>query len=221
MKRKVLYSAIWREGYPFSSLVETVQAANRPSDLVETDSFLVVWGGADISPALYNHPESRTTYSGGNRDGIEWALMKAAVKKGIPIIGVCRGAQMLCALAGGYLLQDVDNHSGSHQVNTINGDTLTVNSIHHQMMAGYEKVGHELLAWSETNRSPSYIWQDDKKWTPPDGWKEPEFIYFTDVKGFAVQWHPEMMRENSPATEFIMSVIKDKVSSYEHATESV
>lgn len=212
-KAAVIYSGMWASDcHPFHSLARVAKPALKPEDMTESSSILVVWGGADISPALYGHPQSRTTYPGRDRDPIEWALMKRAVEMGIPIIGVCRGAQMLCALAGGFLIQDVRGHSGHHTVETHRGDSLTVNSIHHQMMAGLEKVPHELLAWSTTNRSNQYIWKDDQIYNPPEGFVEPEFVYFPEVRGFAIQWHPEMMSENSPATRFIMDEYEDRVN---------
>jgi gamma-glutamyl-gamma-aminobutyrate hydrolase PuuD len=203
--KRILYSAMYAGVYPFEDLAEEARAVMHPSEMTETDSVLVVWGGADISPQLYNHPSSRTVYTSPTRDRVEWGCMQQAVKMGIPIIGVCRGAQMLCALAGGFLIQDVSNHAGAnHTITTIDGTVMHVNSIHHQMMAGLELVDHELLAWSTAALSPRYIWKDDLVYNPPEGFKEPEMVYFPKVKGLAIQWHPEGMREESPATQFVM-----------------
>lgn len=211
---KTLYSALWLDSHPFDELVDAVEQVNTPDQLTNEDSILVVWGGADINPTLYNHSSSRTTYPGGKRDVLEWALMKTAVAKNIPVIGVCRGAQMLCALAGGYLLQDVRGHLSHHSINTFNGLTLEVNSIHHQMMC-WDEEGMtdlpELLAWASQPQGKSYIWKNDLQWIPPEGWVEPEFVYFPNVKGFAIQWHPEMMPSHAPATQFILSQIKEKL----------
>jgi putative glutamine amidotransferase len=208
-----LYCALWSEdGYPFAELADEVQVVHHPDEFSETeDGILVVWGGADIDPALYKHPASSRSGFGGRRDVLEWVLMQGAVKRGIPIIGVCRGAQMLCALAGGYLLQDVANHGGRHEITTITGEKLMVNSIHHQMMEP-SMTDHELLAWVTQNRSEGlYIWKDDQNWNPPEGWKEPEFVYFKEVKGFGIQWHPEMMDYNAPATQYVLNTIKEKL----------
>ena len=211
---KVLYCAYYKcDGYPFHDLADVVEAVKNPEkDMTETDSALVVWGGADISPKLYNHPQSRTTWPSETRDDVEWAAMKQAVKLGIPIIGVCRGAQMLCALAGGYLIQDVSNHAGSgHYVETYDGHMLLVNSLHHQMLA-IEDTEHELLAWSAPNRSQRYIYKDDLEWAPPKDFKEPEFVHFPTVKGLAVQWHPEMMAPDAPATQFVLKEYYERYS---------
>ncbi len=215
-----LYSALYHgEGFPFDALTDETVVVRTPEELTDINSILVVWGGQDISPDLYKHPWSRTTHAGGRRDTDEWALMQAAVKLGIPIIGVCRGAQMLCALAGGCLIQDVRGHLGSHLVVTSEGDTIQVNSIHHQMMEP-SMTDHELLAWVKSNRSyaqegsgwvPHYLWKDDQEWTPPKDFLEPEFVYFPKVKGFAIQWHPEGMGRNSPANQYVLETIKEKL----------
>jgi len=119
---------------------------------------------------------------------------------------------MLCAAAGGYLLQDVRNHGQSHDVETHDGKTLRVNSLHHQMMAGLEEVDHKLLAWASPTRSGGeYIWKNDLVWQPSENWKEPEFVYFPKIKGYAIQWHPEMMREDVPATVYIMEVLNESL----------
>lgn len=207
-----LYSACWLEDHPFGVLFDTVEKVLLPSELDGDgeNSALVVWGGADIHPALYNHPVSITTYPGGKRDHIEWALMKEAHKKGIPIIGVCRGAQMLCALSGGYLLQDVTDHGGAHEINTFDGQTLRVNSIHHQMMVP-DGTDHKLVAWTARNRSRHYIYKDDLLWTPPENWREPEFVHFLGTKGFAIQWHPEMMAENDLANQYVLNYLEQNL----------
>lgn len=207
-KFNTVYSALYNDNcYPFDELGETITVADKPDDLVDANAALIVWGGADINPKLYGHEKSRTTYCYDARDNAEWALMQRAKEMGITIIGVCRGAQMLCALAGGFLLQDVHNHSGYHSVETSTGDMFTVNSIHHQMMAGLEKVDHELLVWSAKARSPQYIVGADELFQPPENWKEPEYVYFPTVKGHAIQWHPEMMDDACEATQFVLHEI--------------
>jgi putative glutamine amidotransferase len=205
--KKVLYSAMYGgDAYPFGGLAATVKTARKPDDITEPDSILVVWGGADINPALYGHSIGKYTGHGGQRDYVEWALMRQALSMGIPIIGVCRGAQMLCALAGGYLYQHVHNHAGyGHSVTTYDGKQFAVNSIHHQMMAIPNTVEHELLGWSTTRRSDEYYLGDDTLAPPPE--KEPEFVFFPKVQGYAIQWHPEGMDDESEATQYIFKEI--------------
>jgi gamma-glutamyl-gamma-aminobutyrate hydrolase PuuD len=173
-----------------------VVPVTQPEEMTEFDSALVIWGGADISPELYNHPTSRRTSAyAKRRDEVEWALIQEAISMELPIIGVCRGAQMLCAAAGGYLLQDVRNHAGPHHaVYTADGKEFYTNSIHHQMMVPND-VEHEMVAWTKSSIGAPYLYKDDKTFEPgPEmEWVEPEFVYFSKIDGYAIQWHPEAM----------------------------
>jgi gamma-glutamyl-gamma-aminobutyrate hydrolase PuuD len=214
-----LYSAVYHDsGYPFDVLADNVVKAMSPDDLKEGDSALVIWGGADINPEYYKHPLHHSTYPGGTRDRIEWGLMQRAIERGIPIIGVCRGAQMLCAAAGGFLIQDVLNHGGYHDVTTHDGKEFRVNSIHHQMLCMEEmpKEDYELIAWTSKNRSvtsknePYYGYKKDEQYVPPVGWREPEFVYFPKIRGYAVQWHPEGLPDDCEANRYVLEFIKKK-----------
>lgn len=201
--KTVLYNAYYADnGYPFQDLAEQVKTAIVPDDITYTNSILVVWGGADIDPAFYNHERCRLGGSGGKRDHVEWDLIRRAVQMNIPIIGVCRGAQMLCAYAGGYLFQHTTGHAGPHHlVDTYDGVTLRVNSIHHQMMCVPEGVDHQVIAWSRERESSCYQYDGDKEHPVPE--KELECVWFPAIKGFAVQWHPEGMEPDAPATAYI------------------
>jgi putative glutamine amidotransferase len=67
---------------------------------------LVVTGGADINPARYGQDKNaRTQDSEDLRDGFEDALLTQALKAGLPVLGICRGAQMLNVHLGGTLHQ--------------------------------------------------------------------------------------------------------------------
>ena len=199
-----LVSVFYKDEGPFmdSGLFDKIVATNNPDELTKDDC-IVVWGGADISPALYKRERSHLCWADdvpSIRDQIEWNMMQKAIELGIPIIGVCRGAQMLCAAAGGYLMQHINNHGGHHEVETYEGDLITTNSIHHQMMVP-TGTNHEVLAKIPDAKLRSDVYWDGNKKVDHD--QEPEFIYFNDVKGFAIQWHPEMMSPNSAATKFV------------------
>ncbi len=208
---KLIYSGMYNDRcHPFNVLAENVEVAMKPDDIREGDSALVIWGGADIHPEYYNHPKHPTTHPGGYRDRAEWGLMQRAIEKGLPIFGVCRGAQMLCAAAGGWLLQDVQHHLGHHEVVTNTGGTFEVNSIHHQMMNWDQNVDAELVCWREGRSGAPYGYRDDQEWSPPNKWKEPEFVYFPKIHGYAIQWHPEGMGISSEATQFVLDFIRTK-----------
>lgn len=210
-----MYSAVFHDDcHPFNALCANTDVVRDPDELKESDAALIIWGGADINPAYYKHPMHSTTYPGGARDRVEWTLMQRAIEKGITIIGVCRGAQMGCAAAGGFLIQDVAGHGGMHEVTTYDGRHLQVNSIHHQMMVP-DKAVHQLVAWSTHHRSirggvPYYGYMDDKQFVPPEDWKEPEYVWFPEQRIHAIQWHPEMMNAEALPTQFILNFITEK-----------
>jgi putative glutamine amidotransferase len=211
-----LVSALYRDWQPFNSFrlfrdIEEVTVKS-PDELKEGDC-LIVWGGEDISPSLYGRKAGEYTHASDKpsyRDVIEWELMKCAKVLGIPIIGVCRGAQMLTALEGGYLIQHVTGHGGTHEVETVDHVCFHTNSIHHQMMVPpKDKTKYEMVAWMPKPLSKVYIDVDDEVSVDV----EPEFIYYPNVKGFAIQWHPEGMRTNSPATKYVEAFMENKLCS--------
>lgn len=208
-----LVSACYEEFFPFQHGIahEKKHATTKAQDITKGD-ILIVWGGADISPSLYNRDVSKhcgATDKPSKRDAIEWALMQEAVSKDVPIIGVCRGAQMLCALAGGYLIQDVTDHGGQHLVSPPDDrpfQPLWTNSVHHQMMRP-EGTDHELLLVAAPRLSRHYYDVNVQVEVP----NEPEYVYFKGVKGFAIQWHPEAMRETSFATRYLFQTINERL----------
>lgn len=79
---------------------------------------LIITGGRDVDPAAYGHPAHPATDDpGDDRDTWEFALLGAALRAGMPVLGICRGAQVLNVALGGTLhqhLPDVIGHAG-HQ----------------------------------------------------------------------------------------------------------
>lgn len=214
MSERRLSSVLYDDFHPFYGLLDMKRDANEalrviddPKEL-EANDILILWGGGDISPKLYNQHVTR--HGGGSeepnrRDRIEWACLQRAIELKVPIIGVCRGAQMLCAAAGGYLIQHVDNHAGNnHMVKTAEGEEFQVNSLHHQMMYPFE-VDNRLLAWSSEIRSDIHETIDGNIQVKV----EPELVVFPKIKGIAAQWHPEAMRAEAPATQYLLKIINE------------
>lgn len=153
---------------------------------------IVLWGGSDISPSLYN--ETPIANSGplqpSVRDLYEWHLIKEAVAAKKPIIGICRGAQLLCAYAGGKLVQHVTGHMADHEIICQDHEFFIANSCHHQMMFPFD-IEHTILAWTTEKKSHMYLPID-----PALVKVEPEVVYFPKINGFAIQGHPEWLNEN-------------------------
>lgn len=177
---------------------------------------IIMWGGTDIHPDYYaaqRHPRSGAV-NNSDRDQAEWTWMQEAVELGIPIIGVCRGAQFLCALAGGRLVQDVNGHHGTHDVLVKNEqggvDVMGTSSCHHQMMYIAEVPDAEMLAWCN-HRSTHYEGETKDQILSQE--VDPEVVYFPSVKGFAIQGHPEWMYESSPFVQWCLKTIDAKLLS--------
>ncbi len=117
---------------------------------------LLLSGGADVAPASYGHPAPDERWPGDpRRDAYELALLEACRARALPILGLCRGAQLLNVALGGSLYQDITTHlegadihrdagtyddHGHHVVlepdSWVHGvyqvRELPVNSVHHQ-----------------------------------------------------------------------------------------
>jgi putative glutamine amidotransferase len=156
---------------------------------------LVVSGGADVDPGQYDaRPHPRTSGWRPDRDAWELALLSAAEAVGLPVLGVCRGMQLMAVHAGGSLDQHTpdlvghEEHSpggdafGSVEVATapgtrvagLVGDALTVNCHHHQSVAehpGFAAAAHAADGTLEAMEGPG------------------------DRFCVAVQWHPETVAD--------------------------
>lgn len=170
---------------------------------------LILWGGTDIHTSLYNQRPHSTNQTKSwdvpsPRDMIEWHLIGEAIRKDIPIIGVCRGAQMLCVYAGGSLYQDVKGHGSAHIIETYDGQEFKTSSCHHQMMNITKGVEHELLAWSAMNLSEGHYYEEYSlsDITRKPNTPEPEVVWFNKIKGFAIQGHPEWQEQDKSYEKF-------------------
>ena len=156
---------------------------------------LVLSGGADVDPALYGQePHERTAVPRTDRDAWEQALIRGAIARNIPFLGICRGAQLLNVALGGSLHQHLPDVIGSEkyqpapakfgrvevtvsrdsrlsEVLGATADNLTVHSYHHQAL---DRVADGLEV---SARSDDGIVEAVELSTVPFG--------------IAVQWHPE------------------------------
>ncbi len=185
-----MYVIGYRKSYfdPFSHTCELV-------DRMEDADIILFTGGADVSPFVYGCTKHDLTYYSYERDRFEINEYKRSFE--LPNVklrlGVCRGLQLLTALNGGLLIQDVTNHAGqNHSMINKNGEEYWITSLHHQM--GYPfnlpEEDYEILYWSSTLRSGHY-WGD--KIDANKITKEPEVIWFPKTKSLGIQGHPEMM----------------------------
>ena len=116
---------------------DEVTFVNTPKDLDGIDC-LVFWGGADIGTEIYNETPNKFVLSKNKspRDVHELGMIQAALKRNIPLLGICRGAQLMCVVAGGKLMQHIEDHSIMHNLVLCDEQYATIkcNSSHHQMI---------------------------------------------------------------------------------------
>ena len=182
------------------------------SDFEITDNFkdadlYVFTGGEDINPRLYNQRPLKNTHFNLDRDSKELEAFS-----NIPDdrwkIGICRGAQLLNVLAGGSMWQDVDRHQGGNHVvylqgaakGLYEGDKVTTNSIHHQMMI--PGPGCETLGYAHESTFRENAVRDIRG----TGFTDSEVLLYKQEKSFCFQAHPEF--GHAPTTELFFKLMK-------------
>lgn len=213
-----LYSILYRDWSPLNVFYPQAECVvlTENSQLKEP-GIVISWGGGDIHPSLYGR-DNQASHVGArpsDRDLIEQRFLIEAVEKKFPIFGVCRGAQLACALAGGILIQNVQKHGWTHQITTNDGRTMLTSSLHHQMMYPWA-VPHELLAWSAESLSSVYhgiTEQELDKIPLKDGdICEPEVVWFPTIKALAIQGHPEMMSPHCTFNRYVRELVTTYLS---------
>ncbi len=167
-----------------------------PEDQLSGLDGLVLSGGGDVDPEFYGAAPDGTNMARVSRSRDQWemGLFNAALKTHIPVLGICRGAQVINVAMGGTLLQDVPGHQsrtrGSriafyHYVRVLDtsrsGDEeyIAVNSYHHQAVTP-DRLAPTLRPLAYTESEPILVEAfESKNGTPVLG----------------VQWHPERMLE--------------------------
>jgi putative glutamine amidotransferase len=171
------------------ALLFVLPLSERASDYAQALDGLVLQGGADISPLAYGEQPLKPEWAGDPmRDAYEIELVRAFTALGKPVLGICRGAQLINVALGGTLHQDVPAHRSddydqhAHEVRLEPGSGLArlygetgprrVVSIHHQAI---KRLGRGLRVEAHSE---------------PDGLIE---AIRGEGPGYvcAVQWHPE------------------------------
>ncbi len=168
---------------------------------------LVLTGGVDVAPELYGDWPDETVRVDSERDGAEFRMIEIALKNAMPILGICRGLQVLNVYFGGTLIIDLekfcsryhraisDDQDRFHMIRltgdsnlrrSINQDTGEVNSSHHQAA---DRIGNGLKVTARSD----------------DGTVEAiESSGGTNI--VAVQWHPERMKHDNPFSAGVLNL---------------
>jgi putative glutamine amidotransferase len=168
---------------------------------------IVLTGGTDVDPARYGAAPDPAAYEPEPaRDRLELGFVELAVAEELPVLGICRGLQVLNVWGGGTLYQHVPSHArfdvapadrvdeltiepGS-QLHELYGPRLAVNSLHHQTV---DRVAD---GWTITARSSVGGDVEALEWPGHDV--------------IAVQWHPELL--DSRASDPIFAWLVDRAA---------
>jgi putative glutamine amidotransferase len=169
---------------------------DRPDEVLDLLDGLILAGGADIDPSSYGaepHPETKGTVP--ERDSFEIALARCAMDRDIPLLGICRGMQLMNVARGGTLEQHLPDSHGHHDhrralgsfddadhdvrladgslAHRAAGETVHATKSHHHQGIGEVGEGFEVTGWAV---------MDDL----PEALEDPGLRF-----ALGVQWHPE------------------------------
>jgi putative glutamine amidotransferase len=170
---------------------------------------IILGGGGDVDPRLYGGDPEESAEVNRQRDDFEITLIQAAVKKRLPILGICRGCQILNVARGGTLrnldynktLADIHFNSDGHPVTLAEGSRLEnisktqrlaiVGSYHRQAVM---RLGRNLRI---TATGPGGVIEAIEGNAPGDPWL------------VAVQWHPELAVGNEQQQKLLHAFVRE------------
>lgn len=173
-RKNALYiDSVVRHGATAIPLDPTTPTSLRAGALASMDGLLIS-GGTDLAPTLYGEPARESRSVEHDRDELELAAYEAADRRGLPILGICRGFQAMNVFGGGRLVQHLDGHGSpawgtgdahTHPIRVVPGtsfsrilgsgvdmvDELHVNTYHHQgVTAEHLAPGYVASAWAHS-----------------------------------------------------------------------
>lgn len=141
---------------------------------------LIIPSGVDINPKLYGEKANGAFGWNDALDSLEISVIQEFLAAGKPILGICRGSQLLNVILGGTLYQDIPNHTGgiNHMINiygglmefAYNSPTTSVNSYHHESI---KDLGEGLTVTARHDDGTIEAYED------------------ADRNIYGIQWHPE------------------------------
>jgi putative glutamine amidotransferase len=188
-------------------LLPPIEAAAGPGELLDRLDALILAGGSDVDPGLYGaDPHPRTARTWPKRDRFELTLAREALERDLPLLGICRGMQVINVARGGTLTQHLpeevgdDRHltvpgawadhevrlePGSLAARAAGGERITVKTHHHQ---GIDALGEGLVptGWSLSDDLLEAIELPDRRFA------------------LGVLWHPEQ-DQDPPVIEALVT----------------
>lgn len=173
---------------------------------LEEADLIVFTGGEDVNPFMYGETSHETTYYNKYRDELELEYFNKALYLNKPMIGICRGSQFLCVVAGGKLVQH-QSHPHFHDIEMFDGNVFKVTSSHHQAQFPFNLSNdkYKVLGWAN-DLSKFHLDGNGKELSPE---KECEVVYYPKINALGIQSHPEWMSLDSEAVIYFQKLLNN------------
>lgn len=194
MKYPDLYLSVYvhtNANWEYSAFAEwLVKSSCYKAETPDLADLVIFTGGPDVDPSLYGEEKHESTQFNTERDSFDVAMYSYCMTQGIPMLGVCRGAQFLAVMNGFKLYQDINNHHSTHDIFDCIGKKIirNISSVHHQAVIYEPDKGMEMLAHCANKATTR--WHNPEQATyghQPDV----EAFFIRDTCCLGVQGHPE------------------------------
>lgn len=162
------------------------------ADSPDKADFVIFGGGPDVNPIYYDAERHNTTQFDTKRDEADMKLYEYCLTEGIPMVGVCRGAQFINVMMGGKLYQDIDNHNVPHPMWDIKGRVQIpkISSSHHQSVM--KNDGMEIIADSRVSTRRHIDPHNSEVCVQGKPYAyDIEAFFYRDICALGFQGHPE------------------------------
>jgi putative glutamine amidotransferase len=204
----VYIAAVQRAGGMAVLLPPDPQVVQTPDEVLDLLDGIILAGGVDVDPSFYGQEaDPHTLGTVPERDRFEIALARRALERDLPLLGICRGMQVLNVALGGTLIQHVPDVVGSDEhrrnVGTFEGNDHPVRlapgslaaqaageeahvtrSHHHQAIDALGE-GLQVTGWSEGDELPEAVEIPEQRFA------------------LGVQWHPEADETSHVIARFV------------------
>lgn len=177
-----------------------MRATCRRATTLEEADLCVFTGGADVDPVFYGARKHDTTKIDTRRDERDLIVYKECYDQGIPMLGICRGAQFLHVMNGGRLYQDIDGHVGNHKIVDLEQRRVIdrISSVHHQSCIPNLEGGMRILATASQSRKRVKYDNELEEFVTELGIKpDVEAFFYPETCCLGVQGHPEYKTYNA------------------------
>lgn len=180
-------------------------------------SVIILEGGSDVNPKLYEHRRCIKTKVNDDLDLRDLKLLDEAIGDNKAIIGICRSSQLLCVVAGGKLIQHSFNHHGNHSMTSFEGYTFNnIISTHHQIQYPQggdlvEGIDYHILSTHRTkNDEGQYV--NGTYINKGEETEDIEICFYPKINALAIQTHPEDLEYHSPELLYINFLTKHLIN---------